>query len=48
MGRFDKILEVLVIRGDAREIKDLADSLISARDVKHGKLVMSSTGKGMD
>ncbi|NOZ76171.1 MAG: nickel-responsive transcriptional regulator NikR [Euryarchaeota archaeon] len=41
-------LEVLVIRGNPREIKELADSLIAARGVKHGRLVMTSTGKGIE
>jgi CopG family nickel-responsive transcriptional regulator len=38
-------IEVLVIRGIAEEVKKIADSLISARGVKHGKLVMTSTGR---
>ncbi len=38
-------IEVLVIKGLAEEVKKIADSLISARGVKHGKLVMTSTGR---
>ncbi len=41
-------LEVLVIRGKAKEIKKISDALIASRGVKHGKLVMTSTGKGLD
>jgi CopG family nickel-responsive transcriptional regulator len=41
-------LEVLVMKGNAAEIKELADSLISARGVKHGKLVMTATGEGLE
>jgi CopG family nickel-responsive transcriptional regulator len=32
-------LEVVVLRGKAREVQDLADRLIAARGVKHGRLV---------
>lgn len=38
-------LEVLVIRGNAGEISKISDALIASRGVKHGKLVMSSSGK---
>ncbi len=37
-------LEVLVVRGKAREIKKIADELIGVKGVKHGKLVMTATG----
>ena len=37
-------LEVLVLRGAARQVKALADRLISAKGVKHGELVMTTTG----
>lgn len=40
-------LEVLVIRGSAVSVKRLADSLIGVKGVKHGKLVMTTTGQGM-
>ena len=40
-------LEVLAVRGKAKHIKTLSDNLISAKGVKHGKLVMTSTGKGL-
>ena len=35
-------LEVLVLRGKAREIQALADRLIAARGVKHGRLVATA------
>jgi len=38
-------LEVLVVRGKATKIKGIADLLISTKGVKHGKLVMTTTGK---
>jgi len=37
-------LEVLAVRGRPCRIKEIADRLISAKGVKHGKLVMTSTG----
>ena len=38
-------LEVLVVRGKASTIQALADRVIGAKGVKHGKLSMTSTGK---
>jgi CopG family nickel-responsive transcriptional regulator len=38
-------LEVLVVRGKSREIMHIADKLIGTRGVKHGKLIMTTTGK---
>lgn len=35
-------LEVLVVRGDRRQVAALADELISLRGVKHGRLVCTS------
>jgi len=40
-------LEVLVIKGRVSRIKKIADRLISTKGVKHGKLVMTTTGKGV-
>lgn len=40
-------LEVLVVRGKGSEIRKVADALISVKGVKHGKLTMTSTGKGL-
>lgn len=37
-------LEVLVVRGKAKEVKRIADELIGTKGVKHGKLVMTDTG----
>jgi CopG family transcriptional regulator, nickel-responsive regulator len=37
-------LEVIILKGKARVIRDLADKLISAKGVKHGQLVMSAAG----
>ncbi len=40
-----RCLEVLVVRGKADEIRTLADRLIGARGVKHGKLTLVAAGK---
>lgn len=40
-------LEVVVIKGQAREIKRLADELIGTKGVKHGKLMTTTTGEGL-
>jgi len=36
-------LEVLIIRGAVRDIRNIADELIGVKGVKHGKLVMTTT-----
>jgi CopG family nickel-responsive transcriptional regulator len=36
--------EVVIMKGRAQELKHLADHMLSMRGVKHGKLVMTSTG----
>lgn len=43
----DHCLEVLAVRGKGREIKKVADRLIATKGVKHGKLTMTTTGKGL-
>lgn len=40
-------LEVLVVRGKASTVKKIADELIAAKGVKHGKLTVTSTGKDL-
>lgn len=40
-------LEVLVVRGKASAIKRIADRMIGAKGVKHGKLSITSTGKDL-
>lgn len=40
-------LEVLIVKGKAKDIKKLSDKLISIRGIKHGKLTTTSTGKGL-
>jgi len=40
-------LEVVIVKGKAGRIKEIADRLLSLKGVKHGKLVMTTTGKGI-
>ena len=40
-------LEVLVVRGQAKTVKKIADELIAAKGVKHGKLTVTSTGEDL-
>ena len=43
----DHCLEVLVVKGKVSEIREVADALVSVKGVKHGKLTMTTTGKGL-
>lgn len=38
-------LEVVILKGPAREVKRMSDHMLSLKGVKHGKLVMTSTGR---
>ncbi len=38
-------LEVIIVKGKAKEVQDLADQLIALRGVRDGHLAMSSTGR---
>lgn len=40
-------LEVLVVRGKARLVRRIADELIAAKGVKHGRLTVTTTGKDL-
>lgn len=41
----DNCLEVVIMRGRSGEVKHLADHMLAMRGVKHGKLVLTTTGK---
>lgn len=43
----DNCLEVIVLKGKARSVRKLADALISAKGVKHGRLTITSPGAGL-
>jgi len=40
-------LEVLIVRGKVRVIKQIAHELIGVKGVKHGKLVLTTTGEDL-
>ena len=44
----DHCLEIIAVRGRARDAARLADSLRSIKGVKHGTVSMSSTGKDLE
>lgn len=41
-------LEVIILKGKSNLIKKITDELASTRGVKHGKLIMTSTGSDLD
>jgi CopG family transcriptional regulator, nickel-responsive regulator len=43
----DNCLEVLVVRGRSADVRKVADSLISTKGVKHGRLTITTTGAEM-
>jgi CopG family nickel-responsive transcriptional regulator len=40
-------LEISVVRGRASTVRSVADHLIAVRGVKHGKLMLTTTGKDL-
>lgn len=40
-------LEIIAVRGDPKQVQQLADTLKAIKGVKHGTLSMSTTGKDM-
>jgi CopG family nickel-responsive transcriptional regulator len=43
----DNCLEVIVVKGKAKDVQDLANKLIALKGVRDGHLAMSSTGKSL-
>ena len=43
----DNCLEVIVVRGPAKRVQQIADSLIGTKGVKHGKLCLTTTGENL-
>lgn len=43
----DNCLEVLVVKGKAKNVRKIADALISTKGVKHGSLTLTTTGAGL-
>jgi CopG family nickel-responsive transcriptional regulator len=44
----DHCLEVIVVRGKAGEVRKIADTLISAKGVKHGRLTITTSGADVE
>jgi len=40
-------LEVIIMKGQSAELRRLSDRILSLRGVKHGRLVITSTGKDL-
>lgn len=40
-------LEVMVVKGTPKDISSIADEIISTKGVKHGKLIMTTTGENL-
>lgn len=43
----ENCLELLVLRGPAKDVVDVGNRLVSTRGVKLGKLLLASTGEGL-
>jgi len=43
----DNCLEIIVVRGKPRGVKELADKLRATKGVKYGSLSIATTGKGL-
>jgi CopG family nickel-responsive transcriptional regulator len=41
-------LEVVILKGAGKKIQEVAGRLLSAKGVKHGKLIMTTTGSHLD
>ena len=41
-------LEVIVLTGQSKLIKEISDKLLATKNVKHGKLITTTTGKNVD
>ncbi|MDA8155841.1 MAG: nickel-responsive transcriptional regulator NikR [Actinomycetota bacterium] len=40
-------IEVVIVRGRARDLKEVADRLIGTRGVKHGRFTATTSGEGL-
>ncbi len=43
----DNCLEVIIVKGQAKAIQELADQLLALKGVRDGQLAMSSTGQSL-
>src|SRR5699024_638836 len=44
----DHCLEVIAVKGPGRQVRALADGLISVKGVKHGKLTVTTVGRDLN
>ena len=40
-------LEVIILKGKSNRIKEITNKLSAERGIKHGKLIMTSTGRDL-
>jgi CopG family nickel-responsive transcriptional regulator len=43
----DNCLEVVIVKGQAKSVQAIAEKLISTKGVKHGRLTITTSGRGM-
>ena len=43
----DNCLEVVVVKGKAKAVQTIAEKIISTKGVKHGRLILTTSGKGL-
>ena len=43
----DNCLEVIVLQGEGRQIRAMAQRLLAIKGVKHGALTLTTTGRGL-
>ncbi len=43
----DNCLEVIILRGKSHIVRKVADNLLSTKNVKHGRLILTTTGAGI-
>lgn len=43
----DNCLEVVVVKGKAKAVQAIAEKIISTKGVKHGRLILTTSGKGL-
>ena len=41
----DNCLEVILVRGRSSQVQDLANALIAIKGVKHGRFVLTASGR---
>ena len=43
----DNCLEVILVRGQSSLVKDLANALIATKGVKHGRFMLTTSGRDL-